>query len=362
MRREILFGAIAAACMAGFTSCDNDDNPEAKPEVVETLAGLYVVNNGNQGGNIPGSITSYDYASGKTTQDVFFSTNGYALGDMPQSAMVYGDKMYITVAKSNILWICDAKTVQVLGSVKFEGEVSEPRYLTNHNGKVYVSLYSGHVAQIDTLTMKQDKVVKVGPNPEQMAVANGKLYVANSDGMNYKEGYVNGYVSVVDLATMNESRLDIALNPVEVRSNGKEVVVLCKGNYADVPSQAYKLTDKGGTMICDATIISMRDDELYIINAPYGQEITDYDVYSVSTGKKLRSMVKEGVDYPAGLDVDPLTGNIVILSYTLDASGYAQYREPGYGRIYDNEGNPLARFDTGVGSTWVTFLHQTEVK
>lgn len=362
MKKEILFGVLAATCMAGFTSCDSNDEPEVKPEVVETLAGLYVVNNGNQGGNIPGSITSYDYASGQATQDVFYAANGYSIGDMPQSAIVYGSKMYITVSKSNLLWICDANTMGVLGSVKFEGETSEPRYLTSHNGKVYVSLYSGHVSQIDTVTMKQDKVIKVGPNPEQMAVANGKLYVANSDGMNYKNGYANGYVSVVDLATMTESRLDIALNPVEVRSNGTDVVVLCKGNYADVPSQAYKVTSTGGTLICNATIMSMRGDELYIINAPYGQETNDYEVYSVTSGSKLRKMVKEEVGYPSGLEVDPLTGNIVILSYTLDASGYAQYREPGYARIYDNDGNSLARFDTGVGSTWATFLHHSEVK
>lgn len=365
MRKEMLMCALGALCMAGLTSCENDD-PEVKPEVVETLQGLYVINNGNQSGNIPGSMTSYDYAAGKATQDVFYTANGYSIGDMPQSAMVYGSKIYITAAKSNILWICDAATLKVQGNVKFEGEYSEPRYTTSHEGKVYVSLYSGHVAQIDTLSLKQDKVIKVGPNPEQMAVAGGKLYVANSDGMNYKGGYSDGYVSVVDLSTMSESRLDIALNPVEVRTNGSDVVVLCKGDYGAIPSKAYKVTADGGKEICEATIISMRGNELYTINYPYSsdpaKQIKDYEVYSVTTGEKLRDLVKEEVDYPSGLDVDPATGNIVILSYTLDASGYAQYKEPCYARIYDNQGNPLARFETGVGSTWVAFLHDYTVK
>lgn len=366
MRKEILMCGVAAICMAGFASCSNDDSDDVTPEVVETLQGLYVVNNGNQSGNIPGSITSYDYSTGKASQDVFYNANSYSIGDMPQSAMVYGQKIYIAVSTSNILWICDANTLKVEGSVKFEGDYSQPRYLASNAGKVYVSLYSGHVAEIDTVTLQQNRIINVGPNPEQMAVANGKLYVANSDGMNWSGGYANGYVSVIDLSTYTESRLDLSINPVEVRSNGSDVVVLCMGNYGDIAAQAFKVSGTEGKYICDATMMSMRDDELYVINYPYSydpaQQIKDYEVYSVSSCAKLRDMVSEQVDYPSGLDVDPLTGNIVILSYTLDASGYAQYREPCYAQIYSNEGSPLARFDTGVGSTWVAFLHHTSLK
>ncbi len=369
MNKKILFCAVATAFMAGMASCSNDDDDqEIQPEVVEIPQGMYVINNGNMSGNVPGSITSYDYSSGTAKQDVFFSANAYSIGDMPQSAMVYGSKIYITVSKSNLLWICDANTMKVINSVKFEGEYSEPRYLTSHEDKVYVSLYSGHVARVDTVSLKMDKVIKVGPNPEQMAVAGGKLYVANSDGQNWKDGYKNGYVSVISLDDMSESRLDIALNPVDMVSNGIDVVVLCKGDYGAIPSQAYKINGNSSKMICNASFIALRGDELYVINYPYSKDpanqIEEYDVYSLSTGKKIRDMVSasDRVSYPSGLNVDPLNGNIVILSYTLSAEGFAQYREPCYARIYDNQGKPLARFDTGVGSTWVTFLHHSEIK
>lgn len=367
MNKKILFCAVAAAFMAGMTSCSNDDD-EIKPEVVEIPQGLYVVNNGNMSGNVPGSITSYDYSSGTAKQDVFYSANAHSIGDMPQSAMVYGGKIYITVAKSNLLWICDANTMKVISSVKFEGDYSEPRYLASHEDKVYVSLYSGHVTRIDTVSLKMDKTIKVGPNPEQMAVAGDKLYVANSDGMNWNGGYENGYVSVVNLADMSESRLDVALNPVDMVSNGTDVVVLCKGNYADIPSQAYKISGNSSKMICDASFIALRGDELYVINYPYSSDpanqIEEYDVYSLTTGKKIRDMVSasDRVSYPSGLNVDPLNGNIVILSYSLSAEGFAQYREPCYAQIYDNQGKLLTKFDTGVGSTWVTFLHHSEIK
>ena len=46
-----------------------------------------------------------------------------------------------------------------------------------------------HKRQIDTLSLTIDATLNVGPNPEEMTVANGYLYVANSDGMNYGADY-----------------------------------------------------------------------------------------------------------------------------------------------------------------------------
>lgn len=361
MNKKLLSLSLAAVMMSGLASCDSNDDPA--PEAVETLQGLYVVNNGNKSGNIPGSMTSYDYTTGLATQDIFTSANGYSIGDMPQSAIVYGSKAYIAVSGSNILWICDANTLKVEGNVKFEGEYSQPRYVVADKDKVYVSLFSGHVAQIDTLTMKMDRAITVGPNPEQMAIAGGKLYVANSD-----YGRQGGYVSAVDLSTLSQTKIDTSVNPnpVELYTNGTDVVVLCSGNYSSIQSAIYKIENNSLKYICDATTMSMRGDEVYAINYPYSsdpaKQVKAYEVYSVTSGQKLRDMVKEEVDYPSGVNVDPLTGNIVILSYTVSAAGYAQYREPCYARIYDNQGNPIGRFDTGVGSTWVTFLHHTELK
>lgn len=360
MNKKFVYCAFAAGLMAGFSSCEKDE-PDVTSEYVETLQGMYVVNNGNMSGNIPGSITSYDNATGRATQNVFQTANQQSIGDMPQSAMVYGSKIYITASKSNLLWICDANTMKILGQVNFSGEYSEPRYLTNHDGKVYVSLYSGHVAVVDTVSMTIDRAIKVGPNPEQMAVANGKLYVANSD-----YGRQNGYVSAIDLSSLTETKLDTSVNPnpSAMSTNGKDVFVLCSGNYYDIASAVYKIENNSLKWVCNATNMDVRDDELYVIDAPYGATEIAYEVYSVEDGKKLRDMVggADRVDSPSGLAVDPVSGNIVILSYTLSAAGYAQYREPCYARIYENNGTPIAKFDTGVGSTWVTFLHHTEVK
>ncbi len=53
-------------------------------------------------------------------------------------------------------------------------------------------MYDGYVSRISLLSLTIDATLKVGPNPEEMTVANGYLYVGNSDGMNYGADYANG--------------------------------------------------------------------------------------------------------------------------------------------------------------------------
>lgn len=73
-------------------------------------------------------------------------------------------------------------------------------------------------------------------------------------------------------------------------------------------------------------------------------------------------MINGTIDSPAGIDVDAVTGNIVILSYNLDANGNSLYREPSYGVMFDKKGNEIKKFDCGVGAKSVVFRHITEVK
>ena len=82
---------------------------------------------------------------------------------------------------------------------------SQPRYFAACDGKVFVSYYDGYIARIDTATLEVDAMVKVGRNPEQLAVCNGYLYVANSGGMDLNTALgCDNTVSVVNLSTFTE--------------------------------------------------------------------------------------------------------------------------------------------------------------
>ena len=274
--------------------------------------------------------------------------------------------MYIAVYNSNIIWVVNPQTLEIISSIRPDAASGSPRYLASHNGKVYASMYTGYVAQIDTVSMKIDRTITVGPNPEQLAVAGNRLYVANSDGDNYKNGYANCSISVIDLKSYAETKIQDAktlLNPVDMVSNGTDVFVICKGNYSDIPAMVKKI--EGDTPdkvkdVCGATNIAIRNNELFVIDAPYGSnaETAAYKVYDTKSCRELRDMVEKKVESPSTFAVDPVNGDIVIASYTLNAStGYAQYAEPGYANIYSADGTFKTSFKCGVGTQYITFTH-----
>lgn len=369
---------MACLAMTGcLASCsdENDKNPEIV--TVETLSGFYTINSGNMSSNIPSSITSYDYTTDKASpalQDAFMAANGVALGEGAQPAIVYGSKMYIPMHTSNIIWVVDPMTLKIIDTIRPTGDATGPRALAAADGKVYASMFSGYVSRIDTVSLTIDKTLRTDPNSEQMAVAQGKLYVANSDGYNYTGNYADCSISIIDLATFTETAKikDPAnvMNPTDMATNGTDVFVICKGNYADVPSMVKKIT---GTTVEDVTpgnYMAVSGSKLYVINSPYGlpREDMGFDVYNVNTLAKEGQIVKQTagtdswIDYPNGVAVDPVSGDIVMLSYTLSEAGYAQYREPSYANIYDKDGNFKKRVECGVGALGVTFVHKTVIK
>ena len=102
-----------------------------------------------------------------------------------------------------------------------------------------MSLYDGYVARLDTASLEIEQKVKVGRNPEQLVVANNKLYVANSGGLDYNTpvGY-DKTVSVVDLVSFQETKkIEVVTNPVNlVTDNQGDVYLVSMGDYGAIPN------------------------------------------------------------------------------------------------------------------------------
>lgn len=358
------------AIVASLASCSGNDDIDPV-EATKTVAGFYTINGGNKGGKIPASITAYDYEAGIATdplQDAFLNANGIALGDGAQTAVIYGSKMYIAMYTSNLIWVVDPLTLKIIKAIKPEGSAVNPRALAAGNGKIYASMYTGYVSVIDTLSLNIDTSIKVGSNPEQLGIAGDKLYVANSDGTNSKIGYPESSISIIDLKTLSETKLkDInkIVNPTDIVSNGVDVFVICRGNYADIPSIAKKIAGGDVVDVAPATQMTINGNKLYLIDSPYGKARKDvtFKVYDTSSLKAIGDIARqtEGtdswVDNPNAIAVDPEDSNIVIISYTLSSSGAVQYREPCYANIYDKSGVFQKRIACGVGALAVIFLH-----
>lgn len=350
--------AALAATSLGLASCSDDDNKGDEPDPgTEVTSAIYVVNNGVQTGNVPGGITVYDLNTGKITDDGFAAANAnLSIGDTPQSAIIAGGYMYVAVSESNLIWVLDPTTLQVVKSIVPEAPATTPRELAYDGRNVYVSLYSGHVGVIDGSTNTLTRTITVGPNPEGLAVAGGKLYVANSDGQNWEAGYSNCSMSVIDLTSFTESKINVGLNPTKVLSpDGKKVFVICMGNYGDIPATVKAVEGTTARDICPGTLMASDGNSLYVIDSPIGGSAT-YGVYDFS-GRRLRDMVDKGVESPAGLAVDSVSGDIVVLSYQMGSGGWALYSDPCYAQVYNADGSSRTKFTTGVGSTCAIFAH-----
>ncbi len=356
LTKKFLFIAWAALGSLAFNSCSSDEPVIIDP--VEVSSGVFVLNQGVMSASLPGTLTYYDYAKGTTAEDIFASANGTVLGDTPQDVLVYGAKVYLAVYQSNLIRILDRNTLKVIKDIRPTGEHgTQPRYLTADGGKVYVSMYDGYAARIDTVSMDIDASVKVGPNPDGVAVYAGNLYVANSDGMNYLNGYADGKtLSQIDLKSFTETRkIEVGLNPGPVTATDNGIFFVTRGNYADIPSQLKALKANGTTeVIAEASLISSKGGDVYYFNASYGADpVTAVGKYNGATGQKS-SINIETVKFPADLGVDPVTEDIVISAYN-ESNGYADYTGPGYAVRFSSTGQKLSSFTVGVNPCAIAF-------
>ncbi|MDR1951161.1 MAG: YncE family protein, partial [Bacteroidales bacterium] len=153
-----------------FVSCIKEPK---KQDVIIPDSGLLVLNEGLRGMN-NSSITYYDFETDSVHQDMFFRQNNRDLGDIANDILIYGGKIYITVGFSSTIEVTDLtlKTIKQI-SLKDGSKNREPHGLAAHNGKIYIACFDGHVAKLDTASLIVEGFVKVGDNPENIAISQG---------------------------------------------------------------------------------------------------------------------------------------------------------------------------------------------
>ena len=282
MKRKIFnLMALCATMALSFTSCNKDDDP--LEEFVIPSEYVYVLNCGNIGSN-NASLSMYNLQDSTVVKDIFEAQNGRRLGDTGQDILVYGSKMYITVAGESTIEITDleAKSIEQINTE------AQPRYLVAHAGKIYVTYYNGYVARLDTVSLAVEAKVQVGRNPERLAIAGNKLYVANSGGLDWdtEVGY-DKTVSVVDLVSFTETKkIEVVLNPTEVESdNAGNVYVISKGDYVNVPNTLQKINTQTDDVSIvsgiDGTVFAAAGNTLYSIYSQWG--VAEILYYSYNT-------------------------------------------------------------------------------
>ena len=369
MRRfHYIFYAIAASLIL-FTACREDEEiyipdkiPVSQPEYT-SIDGFYLLNEGNMGDN-KSTLDYYDYKTGVYTRNIFGAANPTVpkeIGDVGNDIAIYGSKMYAVINCSNYISVLDKYTAKMINKI----DIPNCRYIKFYKGFAYVSSYVGPVVlngmgsdddvfqlgavfKVDTVTMQVVDTCVVGRQPDELDIADGKIYVANSGGYSQgaKEGYENT-VSVIDIATFEEiERIPIAMNLMCCRCDERGILwVTSRGDYYGNSSKlfAYNTLKHRMEKTFDIPVgtMCMDGDSLYVISAQWSFMNNDYGertfkIINTKTLEVVNEMfISDGtettIEIPYGIAVHPFTKEI----YLTDAGDYVH---PGFLHCYTPEG------------------------
>ena len=368
MKRHILF-VLLLAVLSTLPGCRTlepiipSDQTDVGGGDGGDIAGFFLLNEGNMGSN-KCTLDYYDYASGIYHKNIYAERNPgvvQELGDVGNDLAIYGSKLWAVVNCSNLVEVMDVATARHIGQVS----IPNCRYIVFKDRYAYVSSYAGpvevdpnyrlgYVAKIDTTTLQVVDTCVVGYQPEEMVIAGGKLYVANSGG--YRVPDYDHTVSVIDLASFKEiKKIDVApnLHRMELDAYGN-IWVSSRGDYYDIQPMTFLISTQSDSVIDQMDLLACTDmtlcgDSLYVYSNAwsYFTQTTDvnYAVVDVKTRQVVtRRFITDGTETqfqnPYGLAVNPNTHEIFV-------SDARDYITPGKIYCFSPEGRLKWSANTG---------------
>jgi YVTN family beta-propeller protein len=301
-------------------SCKKDE-PETPIVVPEETVGFYVCCEGlfNQNN---GSLFYYDVETGQAHRNYFETQNQRGLGDLPNDLKIYGSKMYCVVNGSNTLEVMNAATGVSLRQIRLtndDGVGRQPRYIAFHQNKGYVCNFDGTVVRIDTSSLAIEAIMDCGKNPDGICVANNKLYVSNSGGLDFPN--FDNTVSVIDIESFTEiKRITVGVNPGKIFSDSEgDVYLISRGDYGGVPPVFQRIDSRTDAVQTfdniNPTNFTLCNDIAYLYHYDYVSGSSWFKSFDCKTEQTIsESFITDGtaINTPYGIDVNPLTGDVYI--------------------------------------------------
>jgi len=289
---------------------------------------LYILSEGLFNSN-NSTLACYNLNTRKLISDFFLAANKRGLGDTANDLRLYGLKLYVVVNQSSEIEVIDAITGKSLKQIplfKENGEGRQPRYIEFCKGKAYVCSFDGTVAKIDTTSLKIESIVQCGKNPDGICVANSKLYVSNSGGLNFPN--YDNTVSVIDIATFTEiKKITVGVNPSKIHADNEgDVYLISNGNYGIIPNKFQKISSSLDEITesfddIQALNFTINNDTAYIYNYVSSTQKCAVKVFDCKTDKIISdNFITDGTELitPYGIDVNPANGDV----YLTDAKSY----------------------------------------
>ncbi len=301
--------------------------------------GVLIINEGNfRGGN--GSLSFYSYDSSKIYNDIFYSTNGRPLGDVPNSIIVKEDNAYIVVNNSGKIEVIDPSTFESKATIT--GLISPRNIGIINNNKAYVSsLYSDSVTIIDLSNNSISGYINMRRTSEAIIVAGNKAFISNWAGG--KE--------IMVISTFNDRVVDsieVGIEPESmVLDKSGMLWVLCNGgwkrdNFAELisinistdrVSKKYVFPNKQASPSC-LKIDALGQTLYYLENGVRAMEVNALKLPPTS-------LIYEPGTYYNKIGINPGNGDILIT----DAVDFMQQ---GYLLIYKNDGTFISKHKAGI--------------
>ncbi|RZK42293.1 MAG: YncE family protein [Pedobacter sp.] len=361
----------------GLWSCRKDPQPipsevsDVPPDKNAIVKGFYLVNEGNMNMN-KASLDFLDLETGKYTRNIYNQVNPEVtrgLGDVGNDIAVYGSKLYVVVNVSNKVEVLNVKSGKRIAQI----DITNGRYITFSKGKAYVSAYLGEVgnpnspngiiAQIDTATLKVERTVTVGRQPEEMAIVNNKLYVANSGG--YSPPQYETEISVINLDSFTEqNRIPVGINLHRLKADRYgDLYVTSRGDYYNVPSKLFVVSTATEKVVktfnIGASNLAIDDDIAYLYSTEWnyitGRNTISYNTIDVKNEVLLdRQFITDGTEknitIPYGIAVNRVNKDV----YVTDAKDYVT---PGKLHCYSSTGKLKWSVTTGDIPAHIAFIN-----
>ena len=326
----VLLAALFAACSDSDIVDPTELPPLETQKILVLCEGIW--NHDNS------TLAFYDLKSKTTDPDYFTTVNKRGLGDTANDMIKYGSKIYIVVNESGTIEVINAATGKSLQQIEMKEKTTEgkeinkqPRYAAAYGGKVYVTSFDNTVTRIDTVSLAIDGSVTVGRNPEGICIKNGKIYVANSGGLDFQDTDYDHTVSVIDLNSFEEiKQIEVGLNPYQVFADSQgDVYVNVRGNHDDIapsfkkikPSKdSYEVSTLTGVSISEFTIVN---DKAYILHNDWGKE-SEVKVFDCKTEEVVtENFVTDGTSILNGYKItaDAYSGDVYVTTSDYTTSG-----------------------------------------
>lgn len=352
-RAMVWASLLGLALTSGLASC-GDDNPwswqneGSKVEMSRDRA--FIVNEGSYDKN-NANLGYFNFGDDKAYEgDLYEAQNGRKIGDTAQDLISHDGNLYLVAAGSKYVARLDGVgKEQARVSFADNAELGDPRYVAASGDYLYVTSYGGFVNRIDAHSLEMRGSVKVGSNPEQIVVSDGKIYCVNS-------GWgLGNTLSVIDEAAFDEAEnVTIMPNPQRLIAVGDKLII--QGTGADYYTPRVDVYDKqtkqsvkigegssmaaSGNMVYVANTTSRFEDGAYVYS-------TSFYAYNVLTGEVAGNPFKNApvelsTSISYGVSVNPYTGHIYVCTtrynmgdgavYHFDAGGNYVGKVPSYGQ------------------------------